>query len=358
MKIIDNYILKEMKLPTIFGISLFTFIFLIEIVVSMMENIIVRGISLIDTLRMLSFYLPPILSQTIPMGLFLGVMVTFTGFTKNSEAIAMNSIGLSIKRILKPVFLVSIGAAIFIIFLQESIIPKSFEKLQQIGMRIALENPIMQLREQILIEEIDDFKIYIDRIHSSSGQGEGVLIFQKDEKLRFPTILVSKRIQGDGASLLIEDANFFKINDTGSVEVNGEFKEKKIPILSYTKGMRLRMREIEGMGVIELMRSLGELDKKEKILYLIEINRKLAVPLSTMLLSILGVLLSIGHHRSGKGTNYALSLGIVFGYIILLNTGIVMAQKERIPIFIGVWASNMVLGIITYIAYIKKSKVM
>ena len=40
MKIINRYILSEAKLPIIFGISLFTFIFMIEIIVSMMESII------------------------------------------------------------------------------------------------------------------------------------------------------------------------------------------------------------------------------------------------------------------------------------------------------------------------------
>ena len=57
MKIINRYILSEAKLPTIFGISLFTFIFMIEIIVSMMESIIIKGISLIDVIRMLSLSL-------------------------------------------------------------------------------------------------------------------------------------------------------------------------------------------------------------------------------------------------------------------------------------------------------------
>lgn len=42
MKLIDKYILNEIKIPVIFGVSLFTFIFLIDIIVAMMENIIVR----------------------------------------------------------------------------------------------------------------------------------------------------------------------------------------------------------------------------------------------------------------------------------------------------------------------------
>ncbi len=70
MKIIEKYILEEVKMPVLIANSLFTFIFLIDIIVAMMENIIVKGISIIDIIRILSFYVHPILSQTIPLGLF------------------------------------------------------------------------------------------------------------------------------------------------------------------------------------------------------------------------------------------------------------------------------------------------
>ncbi|MGL4944835.1 MAG: LptF/LptG family permease, partial [Fusobacteriaceae bacterium] len=177
MKIIERYILDELKMPVLMGVSIFTFIFLIDIIVAMMENIIVRGISLVDTLRLLSFYLPPILSQTIPMGIFLGVMVTFSKFTRNSESIAIASMGMGIKKTLRPILLISVAATLFIFFLQESIIPKSFEKLQYLTLKIATENPVFQMEERVLMDDVDQFSIYIDKIERHEGIAKGVLCF-------------------------------------------------------------------------------------------------------------------------------------------------------------------------------------
>ncbi len=42
-------------MPILFGISLFTFIFLIDIIVAMMENYNSKRISIIDIMRILSF---------------------------------------------------------------------------------------------------------------------------------------------------------------------------------------------------------------------------------------------------------------------------------------------------------------
>ncbi|MGL4909955.1 MAG: LptF/LptG family permease, partial [Cetobacterium sp.] len=76
---------------------------------------------------------------------------------------------------------------------------------------------------------------------------------------------------------------------------------------------------------------------------LVEINRKIAIPLSTIVLAILGVLLSIGHHRSGKGASFGISLAIIFTYIVFLNVGMVMANRGIVSPYVGVWLPNLLL---------------
>ena len=75
------------------------------------------------------------------------------------------------------------------------------------------------------------------------------------------------------------------------------------------------------------------------------------------MLSLLGVFLSIGHHRSGKGANFALSLIVIFAYITCLNIGMVMARKGVIPVFIGIWTPDFILLILTIFMYKIKAKV-
>ena len=176
MKIINKYILDELKGPIILAVFVFTFIFLLNIVVTMMEHIIVKGISVFDVLRLLSFYIPPILTQTIPIGMFLGIMICFTKFSRNSESVAMVSTGMSIRDILKPILAIAIGASIFIIFLQESIIPRSFIKLKYVGTKIAYENPVFQLKEKTFIDNLDEYSIYVDEV-SSDGKAKNIIAF-------------------------------------------------------------------------------------------------------------------------------------------------------------------------------------
>lgn len=357
MKIINKYILSEIKNPVLFGISLFTFIFLIDIIVAMMENIIVKGISLIDVIRILSFYLPPILSQTIPMGMFLGIMLTFSKFTRSSEATAMSAIGMSLKDIVKPIFLIGAIMTLFIFFLEESIIPRSIVKLQYLTTKIAYENPVFQLKEKTFIDEVSDYSLYINKIVGKEKEAEGILIFQKGKDKDFPTVIVGERAFWKDSAMVLKNADFYNFNNKGNITLSGHFNEKKVPLAAYFQEMKLKVKDIEGKGIMELFDEMKEKEGDAKIPYKIEINKKIAVPLSTIMLSLLGVFLSIGHHRSGKGANFALSLIVIFAYITCLNIGLVMASRQVIPVIIGVWTPNIILLIIVILMYRIKARV-
>ena len=354
MKIINDYILKESKLSIVFGITLFTFIFLIEIIVSMMESILVKGLSVIDVARMISFYLPMILSQTIPMGIFLGIMITFGNFTKNSEITALNSMGVSLNKILKPVVWIGMGATLFIFFLQESLVPRSFIKLQQLSYKMVYENPVFQLRDKVLIDGFANYKIYIDSINKKTKDAEKVLVMIQEEDAKYPTLVLGKTANWEDAALLLKDADFYRYDDKGELVVTGNFEKKRVPFTSYFKDISVKVKDIEGMNIHQLKQEIEKKDKSEIVPYIVEINRKIAVPMSTIALAILGVLLSIGNSRSGKGINFGIGIVVIFLYIVLLNIGIVFSYRGIISPFVGVWTPNIILYIYTFILYSRK----
>lgn len=355
MKIINRYILNEAKLPILFGVSIFTFIFMIEIIVSMMESIIIKGISFIEVMRMLSFYLPMILAQTIPMGIFLGIMITFGKFTKSSEATAMSSIGMSLKDMLKPIVLLGVAVTMFIFFLQESIIPRSFNKLQQLTVKMAYENPVFQLRDRVFIDDMPDYKLYIDKIDSKTKDAKNVLIFINEDKNTYPTLVLGKSAYWKDASMVLKDVNFYNFDKDGKENLRGHFNERKIPLSSYFKDIKMKVADIEGMGISELLENLKkQKNKAAQIPYIVEINKKIAIPISTIIFSILGVLISIGHHRSGKGVNFGFGIGIIFLYIVILNLGMVMSYRSKINPYFGIWFPNILLYIFTWIMYKRK----
>lgn len=350
MKIINKYILEELRGPIILSVFIFTFIFLLDIMVAMMENIIVKGISIIDILRLLSFYIPPILTQTIPIGLFLGIMICFSKFSRNSESVAMVSIGMSISNILKPILILAFSLSLFILFLQESIIPRSFVKLKYLGAKIAYENPIFQLKEKTFIDNLDEYSIYVDEV-DSNGDAKNILIFEKNKKNNFPTVLVGKEASWKDYSIIIKDAEFINFTEEGKKNITGSFDEKKVSLTPFFEDINLKIKDVESLSIKTLISEMKNKKEEEKLEYRIEIFRKSALVYSTFPLSILGMVLSIGHHRTSKKYAFSLAILIIFSYVILLNIGIVMANAGKINALIATWLPNILLSFTAYRFY-------
>ncbi|RUA08003.1 MAG: permease [Fusobacteria bacterium] len=361
MKIIDKYLLSQLKMPVLFGISLFTFIFLIELMVKMMESILVKRVPALDMLHLLTYYIPPILSQTIPMGFFLGVMITYNKLTSTSESVAMVSMGMSLNKILKVPFYMSVGIFFLTIFLQEKIIPESFMRAQSLAVKIGTETPSFQLTEKTFLENVGEYSIYIDRLNPKNNQAEDVVIFQKGKKDNYPNVLLSGKTVWKNGAMILEDAKFYQLDEDGKEKLRGSFKTQSHPLDSLASDFDVEIKEIDTMSVKMLLKNIKKLkenhEKPETILpYRVELQKKLASPFSAVFLGILGVLFSLGHHRSGKGVGYGLSMVVIFLYITLFNVGIVLSSKGTLNPIIGVWTPNILLGTLTGIMYTKKLK--
>ena len=351
MKIINKYILDELKGPIILAVFVFTFIFLLDIVVTMMEHIIVKGISVFDVLRLLSFYIPPILTQTIPIGMFLGIMICFTKFSRNSESVAMVSTGMSIRAILKPILAIAIGAAIFIVFLQESIIPRSFVKLKYVGTKIAYENPVFQLKEKTFIDNLDGYSIYVDEV-DSDGKAKNVIAFEKPkDKNKFSLVLTGEEAFWKDSAIILKESQFVSFDENGKKNLIGTFDENRIILKPSFQELNIKIKDVEALSITDLIKNIRKVDAEEALRYKIEIFRKLALIFSTVPLAVIGFCLSLGHHRISKKYSFVLAMIIIFAYIIFLNIGIVIASAGKLHPFIATWTPNILLYFLGYKLY-------
>ncbi len=361
MKIIDKYLLKQLKMPILFGISLFTFVFLIELMVKMMEWVLVKRVPILDVLHLLTYYVPPILSQTIPIGFFLGIMITYNKLTSTSESVAMSSMGMSLNKILKVPFIMSVTIFMIIIFFQEKIIPESFVRAETLVVKIGIKTPSFQLTEKTFLENVGDYTIYINELDSINNQAENVVIFQKGEEDSYPNVLLADTTTWKDGAMILNDATFYQLDKDGKEKIRGSFGNQIHPLNSFLSEFSVDIKEIETMSIRMLLKKIKEMEgegklSEETLPYKIELQKKLATPFSVIFLGVLGVLFSLGHHRSGKGANYGISMVIVFLYITLFNITIVLSSKGIVNHVIGVWLPNLLLAILTGVLYIKKAR--
>lgn len=354
---IDRYILKSMMLPAFFGVSLFTFIFLIDVLVEMMEKIIVRNIPVSQVIEMVSYYLPPIIVNTMPMGIFLGVMMTYSTLSSNSEIVALESVGVGLGRVLRPALYFGFLSMLFIFFVSEKVIPSSYSKLAMLTQKIAMTKPTVQISEKVFVEGIGDYSIYINKIDDIKNEATNLIAFKKDDDKIYPEIIVSEKAKWKKENMILEKAKFYNISSSGEKELEGSFDKQIIPITTlmgdFTKD---REKDKSMMGISEIYKEIKDRKKRglETIKYEIEFNQMLAIPISAFILSILGVLLSVKHTRGGKGVSFGISLVIIFSYIMGVNLCRLLSNKEVLTPYISLWIPDILLLLVTIIVFIRK----
>lgn len=358
MKIVDKYFYEEMGAPIIFGISLFTFIFLIDALVEMMENIIVKNVPIKDVLSLISYYFPPVLVQTIPMGLLLGIMISYGKLSGNSEIIALESMGISMTRFLRPALVLGILTMGFVFFLEEKVVPGSYTKFGILSKAIAYRKPAIKIEEKVFVEGIGDYNIYINKMDNELNEAKNLIVFKKESDTPFPEIIISKKAKWEKSDMVLENANFYNINSNGEKELSGSFEKQSIPINTFFGKFNINNKNKSSMSITELRKEIIKRKKKKmnSLSYEIEYQQKLAIPISALILSFLGVLLSVKNNRNGKGVSFGISLVIIFFYIMGVNFGRLLIYNEVLPPIIGMWYPNFLLLLLSLILFYKQTR--
>jgi len=416
MKTMYRYFFKELTVPVIFGISMFTFLFLIDYLIEMMENIIVKNVPAKDVIEMVSYYFPPILANTIPMGTFFGVMIAYNKLSQNSELVAMQSVGLGFRKFIQPAIILGTMITLMVFFIEERVIPDSYEKLGLIMKKIAYTRPALKLEEKIFVEDIGDHSIYIDEMDNEANAAKNLVVFQKVDKSMYPRIVMARKSRWENSAMILENAKFYNINSDGEKEMGGSFEKQIIPINTFfgdftLKGRKKRdMMSISELYIIikdiygakyserikideqidEMKRNLEDADpatsekiltnienlKKQKIEikknvkeelqniddkekrrrkikalpYEAELHQKLAVPVSSLLLAMLGVFLSVKKSRSGKGASFPISIVV---HLKLHHQKMLLFGLFQV---LAMWFPNILLLITIIILFIIKKR--
>ena len=93
---------------------------------------------------------------------------------------------------------------------------------------------------------------------------------------------------------------------------------------------------------------------KEKNIYLIELYDKIALPITTVVLVLLGVPLAITPPRVRYNRGFLFSILIIFTYYLIRALSISFGEAGSLPPFYAAWSANILLFIAGTFLYYRK----
>ncbi len=354
-KLVHRYLFREITVPFLLGLSLFTFVLLIARLLKLIELVVNRGLPPTIVLRLLTYIMPAFLEVTMPMAMLLAILVAFGRMSADSEIIALRSAGLSLYQLAPPVIVFAILATLGTGALSMSARPWGNRMLRSALYDIARTRASAGLKAQVFNDEFPGLVIYTDRVDPTTDRLEHVLISDERDPRQRNTIfareglMISDR-EAQTVTLRLVDGWMHTLDASARAEYKTDFRsyDVNLDLRQTLAEKRRRDGDPKEMTLPQLRRAIREkTDAGETYdAELVELHRKFSIPFACMVFALVGMPLGIQPARAVNSRAFSISLGLIFVYYILLSTGQALAERGLVPALVGLWVPNVVFGVL------------
>ena len=122
MSIIDRYIVRQVLMPFVLGVLVFTFIFIIPPLIDYGEPLVAKGVS--------GALIAGLIARLVPQALAITLLIAFGRLSADREFVAMQACGISLRRLLRPVAVISVSAWAITSYVLIGLVPGSNQRFR------------------------------------------------------------------------------------------------------------------------------------------------------------------------------------------------------------------------------------
>ena len=291
--------------------------------------------------RYVSLRAPQITATFLPFAVLLGTLITLTTLNANSEVISMKAAGLSAHQILAPLMLVSAAVAVISFTFNERIVVRSTATLAAWDAADFGEvPPDSGVKSNVWVRDGDDL------IHANFIVGRGNAVSLRGVTVYDRTggnliaMLEAPRGRRDGKAWRLDNATRFDVG-RGSVSKLGN-----LTVFPNVRPDQFTLARVDpdSLSYWELGDAITQLKAAGRPTAELEGAQwhKIAGPLSTLLMPLLGAVAAFGVARSGKlFIRAVIGMALGFGFFVADNFALAMGDLGAYPPFLAAWAPFM-----------------
>lgn len=230
LKKLDQYIIKTFFGPFLFIFSVLFFIFMVNIVWIQLSQFTGKGLSTWEIFKFLFYLSVSVIKMVLPLTILLASIMTFGDFGERYELAAMKSAGISLTRVMVPLFVTVSLLSVLLFFFSNNIIPDFQKKAKNMMYNIAATKPAINFSAGQFINSLPGASVKFDKIYGENGEHlDGVFIHKDANSFEDQRTIIAKR----GEFVPAKNKNYLKL-----VLYNGYIFEDNIQDKDYIERLR------------------------------------------------------------------------------------------------------------------------
>lgn len=356
LKQLDKYILKQVIEMFIMGVLVFTsIIFASDTFITLIKQISMYGIPFKIAFLIIILHLPSVFVMTIPMGVLLATVMTLNGLSLNSEITVMRACGIGINRIAKPIFIFAIVMACVSFMVNETIVPVMTKQSTDLALYAFSKKNIPEGKENFIFKEIKENGL-LKRLFYVGNCTDGLLhnITVLDAS-KEGTIQILQAREGETAEegWRFKKGAIYTVTNRGKALDTTLFDDTTIKFgMDLSEEMNRNMASEHNF--IQLCSLLTKKDTPDRVWLTINLFDKIALPLTTIVLVLIGVPLAITPPRVRYNRGFLFSILIIFAYYLIRALSISFGEAGSLTPFFAAFMPNIILSIAGVGLYYRK----
>lgn len=180
--ILVRYVLKELIAPFLASLFGITFLFVVDFLVKILDNVLSKGLPTSTVLEIFVLNLAWMLSLSIPMAVLVACLMTFGRMSGDQEITAVKAAGISPLSLMRPVLLVALLLSVLMVVFNNWVLPEANHRSVELMNAVSRKKPHVFIDAGRLITQFPGVQLWVNRIDPVSGTLYGIQIFEMEKK--------------------------------------------------------------------------------------------------------------------------------------------------------------------------------
>jgi lipopolysaccharide export system permease protein len=363
MKILDWYILKKFLVTFLFTILTITVIAVVIDTSEKTDDFVKSGLSSWQIVtKYYTGFVPFIISMIFPLMVFIAVIYFTSKLAAKSEIVAILANGVKFDRFLRPYFAGGLLLALLLWLCNQFVFPKGnairsdfqikyvdgnssyyagrsststfyLKSDSQTYIAIRYYDTASKVSNGFFMEKIKDNKVYYN-LRSDYIKWDTA---KKNWKVEHG---VERTIDGIRETVRAVPAVNLQLNISPADLYRDEYLKDKLTSPELRRFIKMEeLRSVEGLNT-----------------YKVEYYRRMATPVSVIILTVLGAVVASRKIRGGSGLHLAVGIVAAASFVVMDKFSTVFSTKGDLHPWLAAWLPNIIYGIVTFWVYKKAPK--